>query len=139
MCGVCIVSGVHAVCVVSVLCLVYMVCAVSVLCLVYMCVWCTWCVCGVCIVSGVHVSGVHGVCVVSVLCLVYMSTWCVRCVSGHTEELALVSVAEWGKDSDRYQDYVLRRHPSFYQFSEEEVLRKESTSSLQAPDLSEAL
>ena len=115
------VSGVHGVCAVSVLCLVYMVCVVS-------------------IVSDIHgVYGVHGVCVVSVLCLVYMSTWCVRCVSGHTEELALVSVAEWGKDSDRYQDYVLRRHPSFYQFSEEEVLRKESTSSLQAPDLSEAL
>ena len=121
-------------CVVSVSCLVYKVCVWYIY-----CVWCTWCVQSLYCVWCTCVSGVHGVCVVSVLCLVYMSTWCVRCVSGHTEELALVSVAEWGKDSDRYQDYVLRRHPSFYQFSEEEALRKESTSSLQAPDPSEAL
>lgn len=30
------------------------------------------------------------------------------------EELAFVSVAEWGKDSDRHQDYILRAPPSFY-------------------------
>ena len=49
MCGICIVSGVHGVCVESVLCMMYMVC-----------------VCGVCIVPDVHG------CVVYILCLTYM-------------------------------------------------------------------
>ena len=58
VCGVCIVSGVHGVCVASVLCLMYTVCVWYLY-----CVWCSWCVCGVCIVSDVH-----GVCV-----------WCLHC------------------------------------------------------------